>query len=226
VTIPWTDRDNQILRKLHKAGKTDNAIAEHMGRCFKSVQRKRLDMGLKPHKKPPGGKKLTAEQTLAAREMYRNGARVADIALKFKIRRDAIRAAIKDINENRKAAADVLRSDVIRLRKSHLTVDEIAAKLSVSRNVVMGILWRAGLSHAGLGRRGMTGKRKGRIHGNVVIHSIPRDPYRGEAPTGCRYPHGEGADLKWCNAERRQGSPYCPDHHALCHKPVMMEAAE
>jgi hypothetical protein len=36
---------------------------------------------------------------------------------------------------------------------------------------------------------------------------------------GCAYLSGEDGARRNCGAPRRLGSPYCPDHHTLCHVP-------
>jgi hypothetical protein len=38
--------------------------------------------------------------------------------------------------------------------------------------------------------------------------------------TGCRWPHGEGAGKRFCNAERKPESSYCPQHHAIAWFPT------
>jgi hypothetical protein len=36
-------------------------------------------------------------------------------------------------------------------------------------------------------------------------------------PDQCRYPEGEGADIRFCGEPQLAGSPYCPTHDALCY---------
>jgi hypothetical protein len=38
--------------------------------------------------------------------------------------------------------------------------------------------------------------------------------------TGCRWPHGEGEHKRFCNAERKPESSYCPQHHAIAWFPT------
>jgi hypothetical protein len=45
-----------------------------------------------------------------------------------------------------------------------------------------------------------------------LLHSPRRD-----RDLGCAYPMSGNADRRFCDTPRRAGSPYCPDHHALCH---------
>jgi hypothetical protein len=35
--------------------------------------------------------------------------------------------------------------------------------------------------------------------------------------TGCAYPLDDDGEQRNCGLPRRLGSPYCADHHALCH---------
>jgi hypothetical protein len=42
---------------------------------------------------------------------------------------------------------------------------------------------------------------------------------RHSGDTGCAYILGENGERRTCAARRRLGSPYCPEHHALCHVP-------
>ncbi|MGH7044958.1 MAG: hypothetical protein ACREE2_01040 [Stellaceae bacterium] len=35
--------------------------------------------------------------------------------------------------------------------------------------------------------------------------------------SGCGFIFDDGGSRRCCGAERRPGSPYCPEHHALCH---------
>ena len=37
---------------------------------------------------------------------------------------------------------------------------------------------------------------------------------------GCAYPLGENGARRNCGRKQLPGSPYCPDHHALCHVPT------
>ncbi|HUC72711.1 MAG TPA: hypothetical protein VMS01_16090 [Stellaceae bacterium] len=43
----------------------------------------------------------------------------------------------------------------------------------------------------------------------------PSEDHDGDS--ACAYILGENGDRRSCGAARRLGSPYCPDHHALCH---------
>src|SRR5215472_13881151 len=59
------------------------------------------------------------------------------------------------------------------------------------------------------------------FHKEAVLESpsIPSQrPLRDEA-LGCAYPLGGIEDRQFCGTSRRAGSPYCPEHHALCHVP-------
>lgn len=42
---------------------------------------------------------------------------------------------------------------------------------------------------------------------------------RGSDSPGCAYILGDNGDRRNCGAPRRAGSPYCAEHHALCHVP-------
>jgi hypothetical protein len=42
---------------------------------------------------------------------------------------------------------------------------------------------------------------------------------RHSAETGCAYILGENGERRNCGAPRHLGSPYCTEHHALCHVP-------
>ena len=33
----------------------------------------------------------------------------------------------------------------------------------------------------------------------------------------CQYPHGENPPYRFCHEPVKEGSSYCPEHHALCH---------
>lgn len=103
----------------------------------------------------------------------------------------------------------------------------IAVELGVSRNVVIGLCTRNGIRLQRHKDDSPKSRKVKRYNGKTTV-VFQRDPYRGEAPTGCRYPHGEPGQrgFKWCNGPRQPGSPYCPEHHRLCHVPRMMEAAE
>lgn len=48
-----------------------------------------------------------------------------------------------------------------------------------------------------------------------------------QEPTGCRYIMGDPKDRddwRYCQADQKEGSPYCPDHHARCYLPRKEEA--
>jgi hypothetical protein len=42
-------------------------------------------------------------------------------------------------------------------------------------------------------------------------------PNHDDRDPGCAYLLGENAERRRCDAPRRPGSPYCLDHHSLCH---------
>jgi|SRR5271156_804637 len=42
-------------------------------------------------------------------------------------------------------------------------------------------------------------------------------PLHHSDETGCAYILGDNGECRNCGAPRRFGSPYCPEHHALCH---------
>lgn len=220
----WTETDDQILRKLHKEGKTDKAISEHLGRSVGGVEHRRWEMKLTAN---PAriAKKFTAAELSVIRQQCREGSPITTIAKRFGYPQDTVSAAVRDIIEARKANRETLNDRIISLRKkTNLSCGEIAAKLHIGRNQVIGVLHRAGISGPGY-YKPKPGKFAPKAKANQP--TVTRDPYRGEAPTGCRYPHGEGAGLTWCNEQRREGSPYCPDHHLLTHvqRPAL-EAAE
>jgi hypothetical protein len=45
------------------------------------------------------------------------------------------------------------------------------------------------------------------------------DDHDHDHGVACAYISGEKGDRRMCGAPRRLGSPYCPDHHVLCHVP-------
>lgn len=89
-----------------------------------------------------------------------------------------------------------------------ISYEAIAREMGTTKNAVIGKLQRLDL-HRGLDR--------------------VRTPYRSDVPrqigTGCLYIAGDpkvvwkGHD-PFCNAKRREGSPYCNEHSDLCYRPL------
>lgn len=114
--------------------------------------------------------------------------------------------------------------DTAKLRELHkklMTDAEIAAVTGWKRNTIADRRKKLGLpSHYKRCKDQRAaqniGKQYRRGNGKPGVH-IDRKPYTGPPPMGCKYPHGEGESLKWCNAERQPGRPYCQHHMGICY---------
>jgi GcrA cell cycle regulator len=119
-----------------------------------------------------------------------------------------------------------------------LSASEIASEFGVTRNAVLGKVFRLGL----------IGTRKPNRHPNAPTGRQPRPrirtwkPPRSTTveptlddetmqeflaldfseltPKTCRYPHGEAVPYEFCGQPVRDGSPYCAHHHAIVYIPA------
>lgn len=244
MPTPWTDTDDQILRKWHGQDLSDRDIAMKMGRNHSTVSNMRRELGLPVNKKrvatvkiprPHCKRQPTLNEVKKTTEWYRDGFSIKTIGLKLKCGYQMVSDIINTLGLRRtplQGNKNPHKALIIHLFQSKFgTCAKIAAEVqrrtgdtTITKNSVIGVLNRAGLQSRQV-KHGKVAKFFTRASGKSTV-VFQRDPYRGEAPTGCRYPEGEGASLKWCNAERRQGSPYCHPHHLLTHQPIMSEAAE
>lgn len=214
----WTDTDDQILRKWHAQGLTDNAIADKMNCSPKAAHKHRRLLGL-PANLARVAKRFTAAELSEVRQQYRNGSTTAAIAKRLGCSKETVRIAVLDISQSRQAERQTVNERIISLRTvEKLTAGQIAAKLHISRNAVIGVLHRNGIAAPGYYQP----KQRNGLPGNRAKPNTPtvtRDPYKGEWPKGCQYPSGEGASLKWCDAPKEPGKPYCGYHGQVCHQP-------
>ena len=142
-----------------------------------------------------------------------------------------------------------LKATAIDLWKTHsareITVALKRQGIDVTRNSVLGMLFRAGITATGLSR-----VRTERAHSAPKLRRVapqfarkpPRqyDPEKiklrcagivphhvdlmDRAANGCCYPFGDGP-FTYCNHERREDSSYCGPHHDLMHVPSIRRAA-
>lgn len=138
---------------------------------------------------------------------------------------------------------DEMVEELPRLIERALTPKQIRIALydsfgvEVTRNALAGKMYRLGLkcidARTGAVRAGRPNLAVKERHavappwgGVQVVTTQPDDESDSYAKYHwtCRYPMND--DMKhpeWCGAERRKNSPYCPAHHALCHKAADQE---
>lgn len=89
----------------------------------------------------------------------------------------------------------------IELYRAGISTREIGERLRVSKNQIVGMLWRNGL--VGIGNQ-------------APIKTMAERLGEDRVPTGCRWIFGDppGPDWRWCNAPQANESSYCAKHHA------------
>jgi hypothetical protein len=121
------------------------------------------------------------------------------------------------------------RRDFMALRRlfdQGLSFTLMARRLGRNRNQVMGKVYRQGWERAGT-RRAVIHRqqREPRKPPSAEAVALTLTPYidHGLSLTdlkscSCRYAIGEAADgFRFCGEKKRDGSPYCPDHHLRCY---------
>lgn len=95
----------------------------------------------------------------------------------------------------------------------HASVAQIVDATGMTRNAVIGQLYRAGIEISP-SKRGAARK---------PVHAL-------DQPIGCRFmiDNGDGCrdpNWRWCGKKEQPGSAYCPAHHARCYRRPEPESA-
>jgi hypothetical protein len=129
---------------------------------------------------------------------------------------------------------DERRSLLISLWEQDLSAAKIGERLGVTKNAIIGIINRMGLSGKRRpvrqikpktpklsrpryfpSRRGQTARAFAAVL-SPVVPALPSLNHTIELVTGCRYPYGQGP-YTFCGHTKHEGSSYCPGHHKACH---------
>jgi GcrA cell cycle regulator len=115
---------------------------------------------------------------------------------------------------------------------NRLTAEQMARRLGISRNALIGKAHRLGLSThkarvAKPQRRKLAPKMKPLPPPPIVEEDpVPAEPeFAGVellalGPKACRYPQGDGVPYRFCGAPQLEGSSYCPYHQCVCYHPL------
>lgn len=123
------------------------------------------------------------------------------------------------------------KAQVLELHGQRPFARDVAEEVGVTRNAVLGMWWRNGLSAPTQSSRtrrhnrdAVERKLEGRGEKLARIMAIMRRKGMRLARmerNHCRYViSGAGADATFCGRLVRPESSYCPEHHAVCWRPV------
>lgn len=118
-----------------------------------------------------------------------------------------------------------------------LSASQIAGEFGVTRNAILGKIFRLGLigtrkpSRHPHKENAIKRERKPKWKPPTVkgIDPVIDDEIMQEflaldfselTPKTCRYPHGDGVPYAFCGQPVRDGSPYCAHHHAIVYIPA------
>ncbi len=106
--------------------------------------------------------------------------------------------------------------ELYELQKSGKTCEEIAKEVGLTKNAVVGKIYRHRKANNIASSKGSiyhNPKRKPRVTTNIIPLNIDFIDLKNSQ---CRYPYGEGPYV-FCGHPIQKWSPYCPEHHSLCH---------
>jgi GcrA cell cycle regulator len=117
-----------------------------------------------------------------------------------------------------------------------LSASQIAGEFGVSRNAILGKVFRLGLIGTRKASRHPTAQIKAKAPRRpawnppkpdpIIVDETPDAPeflclgLLELTPKQCHYPHGDGVPYAFCGQPVRDGSSYCGYHHALAYYPV------
>jgi GcrA cell cycle regulator len=115
--------------------------------------------------------------------------------------------------------------------ENRLTASQMAERLGISRNAVLGKANRLGLpTHKAKSAKPAPKPipKAKKLPPVLPIVDEPAPPAELQfvgvsllelGPHDCRYPQGDAVPYRFCGQPKREGSSYCPYHHALSYHP-------
>lgn len=219
----WTDEEDQRLRDLFRAGRSDEEIVAMMGRPKKGIQGRRKRLGLMQYSRAERRQKHE-ELCQRIRELAGQPITLAEMASRVGCVTETARRLLDKMGLQRPVrslAPSARNQAVLEAIKAGTPRSVVAEQFGLNRHQISGIVYRAAGGHGSSHKR-TPGSRKGTEAREVIAargiaadyEAIKRD---WPGPRQCRYITGDPRPApQWCKGKvAYPGESWCEEHLAV-----------